>query len=80
MAGERDAASRDRTRLYGGHAGTAPKWPGEAVVRIQADYAERVSGDRKAAELGRQRQLAVVIEKALVEGKVSPEPVARCAP
>ena len=37
------------------------------------DYAERVSGDRKASELGGQRRLAAAIEKALVDGKVSPE-------
>lgn len=45
----------------------------EAVGRVQSDYAERVSGDSKVAELGGQRQLAAAIEKALVDGKVSPE-------
>jgi Large polyvalent protein-associated domain 7 len=58
-AGDREAAAKERARL--------------AVGRVQSDYAERVSGDRKAAERGGQRQLAAAIEKALVDGKVSPE-------
>ena len=52
---------------------TAPQRPGETVGRVQSDYAERVSGDRKTTELSGQRQLAAAIEKALVDGKVSPE-------
>ena len=71
--GDREAASKERTRLQVGRDGPAPQRPGEAVGRVQSDYAERVSGDRKAAELGGQRQLAAAIEKALIEGKVSPE-------
>lgn len=72
-AGDREAAAKERARLQVGHDGPAPQRPGEAVGRVQSDYAERVSGDRKAAELGGQRQLASAIEKALVDGKVSPE-------
>jgi hypothetical protein len=72
-AGDREAAAKERTRLQVGHDGLAPQRPGEAVGRVQSDYAERASGHRKAAELGGQRQLAAAIEKALVEGKVSPE-------
>lgn len=72
-AGDREAAAKERARLQGGHDGPAPQRPGEAVGRVQSDYAERVSGDRNAAELGGQRQLAAAIEKALVDGKVSPE-------
>jgi hypothetical protein len=71
--GDREAASKGRTRLQVGNDEPAPKRPGEAVGRVQSDYAERVSGDRRAAELGGQRQLAAAIEKALVDGKVSPE-------
>ena len=71
--GDREAASKERARLQVAHDGPATKRPGEAVGRVQSDYAERVSGDRKAAELGGQRQLAAAIEKALVDGKVSPE-------
>jgi Large polyvalent protein-associated domain 7 len=72
-AGDREAVAKERVRLQVGHDGPAPQRPGEAVGRVQSDYAERVSGDRKAAELGGQRQLAAAIEKALIEGKVSPE-------
>jgi hypothetical protein len=72
-AGDREAAAKERARLQVGHDGPAPQRPGEAVGRVQSDYAERVSGDRKTAELGGQRQLAAAIEKALVDGKVSPE-------
>lgn len=50
-----------------------PQRPSEAIQRVQSDHVERVRGDRKAAELGGQRQLAAAIEKALVDGKVSPE-------
>lgn len=72
-AGDREAAAKERTRLQVGHDGLAPQRPGEAVGRVQSDFAERASGNRKAAELGGQRQLAAAIEKALVNGKVSPE-------
>ena len=71
--GDREAASKEQTRLQVGRDGPAPQRPGEAVGRVQSDYAERASGHRKAAELGGQRQLAAAIEKALVDGKVSPE-------
>ncbi len=71
--GDREAASKERTRLQVGHDGPAPQRPGEAVGRVQSDHVERVSGARKAAELGGQRHLAAAIEKALVDGKVSPE-------
>ena len=67
---DREAASKERTRLQVGHDGPVPQRPGEAVGRVQSDYAEGVSGDRKAAERGGQRQLAAAIEKALVDGKV----------
>lgn len=71
--GDREAASKERARLQIGRDGPAPQTPGEAVGRVQSDYAERVSGDKKAAELGGQRQLAAALEKALADGKVSPE-------
>jgi len=72
-AGDREAAAKERTRLQVGHDGPTPQRPGEAVGRVQSDYAGRVSGQSKASELGGQRQLAAAIEKALVDGKVSPE-------
>ena len=71
--GDREAAAKERTRLQVVHDGPEPQRPGEAVGRVQSDYAERVSGQRKTAELGGQRQLAAAIEKALVDSKVSPE-------
>jgi hypothetical protein len=72
-AGDREAAAKERARLQVGHDGPAPQRPGEAVGRVQSDHVEQLSGDRKAAELGAQRQLAAAIEKALIDGKVSPE-------
>ena len=72
-AGDREAAAKERARLQVGHDGPAPQRPGEAVGRVQSADAERAIGNRKAAELGGQRQLAAAIEKALVDGKVPPE-------
>ena len=72
-AADREAAAKERTRLQVGHAGPAPQRPGEAVGRVQSDHGEQVSRDRTTAALGGQRQLAAAIEKALVDGKVSPE-------
>jgi hypothetical protein len=71
--GDREAAAKERVRLQVGHDGPAPQRPGEAVGRAQSDHIERVSGDRRAVELGGRRQLAAAIEKALVDGNVSPE-------
>jgi Large polyvalent protein-associated domain 7 len=71
--GDRDAAAKERGRLQVGQEGPAPQRPGETVGRVQSEHVERVSGNRKAAELGGQRQLAAAIEKALVDGRVSPE-------
>ncbi|GCL65497.1 LPD7 domain-containing protein [Pseudaquabacterium pictum] len=70
---DREAASKEQTRLQVGRDGPAPQRPGEAVGRVQSEHIERLSGDRKATELGGHRQLATAIEKALVDGKVSPE-------
>ncbi len=71
--GDREAATKERARLQVSQDGQTPQRSGEAIGRVQSDHVERVSGDRKAAELGGQRQLAAAIEKALVDGKVSPE-------
>ncbi len=72
-AGDREAAARERTRLQVNQDVLAPQRPGEAILRVQSAHVERVSGDRSAAEVSGQHQLAAAIEKALVEGKVSPE-------
>ena len=72
-AGDRETAAKERSRLQVDHdAPTSPR-PGEAIARVQSVHGERVHGDSNAAELGGQRQLAAAIEKALVDGKVSPE-------
>ena len=42
-------------------------------MRVQSAHTERVTGDRSAAALGDQRQLAAAIGKALVDVKVPPE-------
>ena len=70
---DREAASKERARLQVSQDAPAPQRQGEAIQRVQSDHVERVSGDRKAAELVGQRQLAAAIEKALVDGRVSPE-------
>jgi len=71
--GDREAAAKERARLQVGQSEPTPQRPGEAVGRVQSEHVERVSGNRKATELGGQRQLTAAIEKALVDGKVSPE-------
>lgn len=72
-AGDREAAAKERARLQVGHDGPSPQRPGEAVGRVQSDHVERVHSVRTTEALGGQRQLAAAIEKALVDGKVSPE-------
>ena len=42
-------------------------------MRVQSTHIEQVTGGRSAATLGGQHQLAAAIEKALADGKVSPE-------
>ena len=71
--GDREAAAKERARLQVNQDAPAPQRPGQAIQRVQSVHVERMSGDRNAAERGGQRQLAAAIEKALVEGKVSPE-------
>ena len=72
-AGDREAAAKERTRLQVGQGASAPQRPSDAILRVQSAHVERVGSDRSAAEIGGQRQLAIAIEKALVDGKVSPE-------
>jgi hypothetical protein len=71
--GDQEAAAKERARLQASQDSPALQRPGEAIRRLQSEYAERVSGDRTTAALGGQRQLAAAIEKALADGKVSPE-------
>ena len=72
-AADREAAAKERARLLVGLDGSAPPRPGEAVGRVQSDHVERARSVRTTEALGEQRQLAAAIEKALVDGKVSPE-------
>jgi hypothetical protein len=72
-AGDREAAVKERVRRQVGLDGVAPARPREAILRVQSVHIERASGDRGAAEIGGPRQIAAAIEKALVDGKVSPE-------
>jgi len=72
-AGDQEAAAKERVRLQVNQDAPTPQRPGEAIARAQSAHGERVIGDRNAAELVGQRQLASAIEKALVDGKVSPE-------
>jgi len=71
--GDREAAAKERARLQASQDAPAPQRPGESFQRVQSEHVERVSDNRKATELGGQRQLAAAIEKALVDGRVSPE-------
>ena len=59
--------------LHVGQDGPASQRPGEAVARVQSDFTNQVKGDRNVFKIGAQRQLAAAIEKALVDGKVSPD-------
>jgi len=72
-AGDREAAAKERVRLQVNQDAPTSQRPGEAIVRVQSAHIERVTDDRNVAALARQRQLAAAIEKALVDGKVSPE-------
>lgn len=71
--GDREAATKERTRLQVSQDASAPQRQGDAIQRVQSAHVERVGSDRSASEIGGQRQLAAAIEKALVDGKVSPE-------
>ena len=71
--GDREAAAKEMTRIQVTQDAPSAQRPTETIVRVQPAYVERMGSDRGAEETGRQRQLAAAIEKALVDGKVSPE-------
>lgn len=71
--GDREAASKERTRLQVDKKVLAPERPVEAIQRVQSEHVERIGNDQRVAVRGGQGQLAAAIEKALVDGKVSPE-------
>ena len=72
-AADREAATKEKTRLQVSRDASAPQRPDDDIRRVQSAHVERVGSDRSAAEMGGQRHLASAIEKALVDGKVSPE-------
>jgi hypothetical protein len=71
--GDRDVAAKERTRLQIDQTASALQRSGEAIQRGQLAHVEQASGDRSAAKGVGNSPLAAVIEKALAEGKVSPE-------
>jgi hypothetical protein len=64
---------KERARLQVNQDASAPQSPRDAIQQVPSAYAKRVAGDRGASTNRAQRQLATAIEKALTEGKVSPE-------
>ena len=74
--GDREATAKERARLEIGRVADGTQRQAEATTRGQAERVERSEAGksgRSASGLGGQRQLAAAIEKALLEGKVSPE-------
>ena len=71
--GDREAAAKERARLQVSLDARAPQKSGEAIAQIQPARLDRTRSDRPGAEMGGERQLAAAIEKALADGKVSPE-------
>jgi Large polyvalent protein-associated domain 7 len=72
-AGDQEAAVKERARLQVSQDTSTPQSPRDAIQQVPSARAERVAGDRGASTGRAQRQLATAIEKALTEGKVSPE-------
>ena len=74
--GDHEAVSKERARLEVGRAAKGSQLQGETITRVQA---ERVEQDetgkvgRSASGMSSRRHLAAAIEKALLDGKVSPE-------
>ena len=74
--GDREAVAKERARLEVGRAAEGTQRQGETITRVQAERVEQTEtgkGGRSASGMSGQRQLAAAIEKALLDGKVSPE-------
>ena len=74
--GDREAVAKERARLDVGRAAEVSQRPAEGIARIRAEQGERSDTGpegRSTSVSSGQRQLAAAIEKALTEGKVSPE-------
>ena len=72
-SGDREAVVKERARLEIGRSAEAPQRQVESITRVQAEQVERVHDSRRAERHSGPRQLAAAIEKALVDGNVSPE-------
>jgi hypothetical protein len=75
-SGDREAVAKERARLEVGRAADATQRQGETITRVQTERVEQTEtgkGGRRESGLSGQRQLAAAIEKALLDGKVSPE-------
>ncbi len=73
---DREAVVKERVRLEVGRVADGAQRQTEAIGRVQAERVERSeTGKVGRSESGpsNQRQLAAAIEKALLDGKVSPE-------
>ena len=70
-AGDRDAATKEQARLQVGHPALAPEGRGTPIRQAPEGLRERASRGDVVAVAG-QRQVATAIEKALNEGRVSP--------
>ena len=74
--GDQEAVAKEKARLEVGRVAEGTQRQAEAITRVQAERVERnepSKGGRSASGLSGQRQLAAAIEKALLDGKVSPE-------
>lgn len=75
-SGDRDAVAKELARLEVGRATEGTQRQGETITRVQAERVEQIDAGkagRSASGMSSRRQLASAIEKALLDGKVSPE-------
>lgn len=70
---DRDAAVKERARLDSVRKAGAPGRLVDGIDRVQTAHVERAKGARGSSELSAHRRLGAAIEKALIDGKVSPE-------
>lgn len=70
---DQDAAEKERGRLQVSQDMPTPQRSSASTGRAGSGEVERPNSDRTAGQAGPQRQLACAIEKALSEGRVSPE-------
>jgi len=68
--GDREAATKKRTRLQVNQDAPSPQRPGEAIARVQSAHVERVNGERRqkcdsscpaASACGRDRKALVLV-------------------